>query len=183
MSPALSSLLIRDATAADGAAVAEIYNESIAAGDCTMDDAPKSAEEMAELIRGFSEREVILILEDDADGQVLGWGIIKKYSDRPGYRFACETSVYLRRELTGRGFGPRVKRALLDRCRQFGYHHLVAKVWADNERSIAYNRNFGYEVVGIQKEIGHMNGRWQDVAILQLVLEEDGEPPDEAGES
>jgi hypothetical protein len=33
----------------------------------------------------------------------MGWGMIKRYGDSRGYRFSCETAVYLRRDLVGRG--------------------------------------------------------------------------------
>ncbi len=102
---------------------------------------------------------------------IAGWGIIKKYSDRAGYRFCCETAVYLRRDLTGRGLGTRIKLALIERCRRYGYHHLVAKILAVNVASIEYNQKLGYELVGTQREIGYAGGRWQDVVILQLVLD------------
>ena len=103
---------------------------------------------------------------------MLGWGIIKKYSDRHGYRFACETSVYLRHKHVRKGYGSSIKNALIERCKQYRYHHLVAKIFADNTASIEYNKKFGYEIVGRQKEIGFKNGRWQDVVIMQLVLSE-----------
>jgi len=158
----------RDATPDDAAVVAAIYNESIAAGDSTMDTVPQTAEVVRRQIEGFAAREAILLLED-AD-QIVGWGIVKRYSDRPGYRFCCETSVYLRRALTGRGYGSRLQQALIERCREYGYHHLVAKIWADNTVSLRLHEKFGYEVVGTQREIGHVNGHWQDVTILQLLL-------------
>jgi phosphinothricin acetyltransferase len=160
--------VLRAATTADAAAIAEIYNESVAAGDATTDERPKSAEEVREIIRGFGRRETILILE--GGGEVFGWGVIKRYSERPGYRFCCETSVYLRRQHVGRGYGTYLKKAMIERCRDYGYHHLVAKVFADNERSIDYNLKLGYERVGTQREIAYRAGRWRDVAILQLVL-------------
>lgn len=177
------NLRFRDAEPGDGAAVAEIYNESIDAGDSTMDDGKKSSSEMADLITGFGPRETILLLENVDELEVLGWGIIKRYSDRSGYRFCCETSVYLRRHLVGLGLGPRIKQALIDRCGEYGYHHLVAKIFADNERSIEYNRRFGYEMVGIQREIGFKNGHWQDIAILQLVLPQVETRPDTSAHS
>lgn len=165
---------IRDATAADADAIAEIYNASILAGGATMDLETKSAEYFRKKLESFSPRESILLLE--SGDQTLGWGIIKKYSDRTGYRFACETAVYLRRNLTGRGLGSRIKLALIERCRRYGYHHLVAKIWATNTASIQYNKKFGYEVVGTQKQIGFAAGRWLDVVIMQLVL--DDVPPE-----
>ncbi len=164
------AVALRDATLADAAAVAEIYNQSIAAGNATMDEVPKTVREIRRQIEGFGKREVILLLE--SGDRVLGWGVIKRYSDRPGYRFACETAVYLRRELIGKGYGSRIKKALIDRARAYGYHHLVAKIFAGNVASIKYNRKFGYQPVGIQKEIGYRNGRWVDVVILQLVLDD-----------
>ncbi len=169
----MTGLTLRDATPDDAAVIVEIYNASIAAGGATMDQDLKSAAGVRQQMAAFSPRETILLLEDD---QVLGWGIIKKYSDRSGYRFCCETAVYLRRELTGRSLGTRIKLALIERCRRYGYHHLVAKIWATNVASIEYNKKLGYEVVGTQREIGFAAGHWQDIVILQLVL--DDVPPE-----
>ena len=69
----------------------------------------------------------------------LGWAIIKRYSDREGYRFAAETAVYLDPAHLGKGYGKQMKRFLIDESRAMGYHHLVAKIFATNEVSIAYN--------------------------------------------
>lgn len=179
--PAAPELGFRDATPDDAAVIAEIYNESIAAGGASMDENPKSAGDIRRQLAGFGRRETILLLE--AGGEVLGWGIIKKYSDRSGYRFCCETAVYLRHRHAGRGHGTRIKLALIERCRRYGYHHLVAKILAGNVASIEYNRKLGYELVGTQRQIGFVDGRWQDVVILQLVLEDvpPGDPPGAPG--
>jgi L-amino acid N-acyltransferase YncA len=161
-------LVLRDATTADAAAISEIYNESIRHGDATMDSVLKSVDDIRRQIEEFGPRETILVLERGS--RPLGWGIIKKYSERLGYRYCCETSVYLFRSEIGQGYGSRIKRALIERCREYGYHHLVARIFADNIASIEYNRRFGYEIVGVQREIGYKNGHWQDVAVMQLVL-------------
>ena len=74
------------------------------------------------------------------------------------------------------GHGTRIKNALIELCKELRYHHLVAKIFADNTASIEYNLRMGYEMVGIQKQIGFRRGRFQDIAILQLVL--DDVPPE-----
>ena len=182
----MTDLTFRDATADDAAVIAEIYNASIVAGGVTMDQELKSPGDVRRQLASFSPREAILLLERghvdpkgrrqvDPKGRqqnILGWGIIKKYSDRTGYRFACETAVYLRRDQTGRGLGTRIKLALIERCRRYGYRHLVAKILADNVASVEYNKKLGYEVVGTQRQIGYVNGRWLDVVILQLILDD-----------
>lgn len=163
-------LKIRDATLGDATVIAEIYSESIAIGDSTMHDEPKTAEAIRSQMEGFSDREGFMVLE--RDGFIVGWGVIKLYSHRTGYRFCCETSVFLRRSETRNGYGSYLKKAVIERCREYGYHHLLARIFADNEGSIEYNRSLGYELVGIQREIGFKDGRWQDVAIMQLVLDD-----------
>ncbi|MFQ5571189.1 MAG: GNAT family N-acetyltransferase [Rhodothermales bacterium] len=164
------TLTIRDATLDDAAVIAEIYNESILAGDSTMVIEPRTAADIRHHIEEFTGREGYLLLE--REGYVVGWGVIKGYGEGRVYRYCCETSVFLRRAEVGKGYGSRLKRAVIDRCRAYGYHHLVARIWASNTASIAYNRNFGYEVVGIQKKIGYINGQWRDVALMQLVLDD-----------
>jgi phosphinothricin acetyltransferase len=163
-------LNIRDATASDASVIAEIYNESIAVGDSTMHDEPKTTEAIRRQMEGFSDREGFMVLE--SDGYIVGWGVIKLYSHRSGYRFCCETSVFLRRTETRKGYGSFLKKAVIERCRKYGYHHLLARIFADNVASIEYNKSLGYEMVGVQREIGYKNGRWQDVAVMQLVLDD-----------
>jgi phosphinothricin acetyltransferase len=163
-------MLVREALITDAAAVAAIYNESIAAGDSTMELSEKSADDLIDRMGGLGPSEKLLVLEDD--GMIQGWGILKKYSDREGYRLACETSVFLRRELVGRrtGHGSALQSELLRIAKELGYHHVVVKIWAGNAISIRMHQKFGFETVGTQREIGFVNGTWQDVTIMQLVL-------------
>jgi L-amino acid N-acyltransferase YncA len=166
--------VLRAATAKDAAQIAAIYNETVLARDATMDLKPKDELYFRELIDGLAEREAMIVL---AEGErALGWGRIMRYSDREGYSTTCETAVYLRRELRRQGLGTRIKLELLQRCRALGYHHLVAKVYAGNRASIDYNLRLGYQIVGTQREVGWVNGRWEDVTIMQLVLEDVGPP-------
>jgi L-amino acid N-acyltransferase YncA len=159
---------VRTATTRDTRRIAEIYSAAAAAADSTMDVGPVEACEVAGWIQGLADVETILVVQEG--DKVLGWGIAKKYSTRPGYARAAETSVYIDRAHVGRGLGSMLQRELIDWCREAGFHHLVAKIWADNEPSLAMHRRFGYETVGVQREIGFVSGIWRDVAILQLVL-------------
>lgn len=163
---------IRDAVASDAAAIAAIYTESIRAGDATMHTADVSSSEIRQRLERLHPDECLLVLVD-SNGDVLGWGAAVRYSDRPGYGTTCETSVYLRREFVGRrlGMGSALQSALLRRCRGLGYHHVVAKVWADNPVSLAMHRKLGFHLVGIQHQVGRIRGKWIDVAILECILD------------
>jgi len=161
---------IREARLSDAEAIAAIYNQAIAVVEASMDIVPRSPAQVRRRMHDLGPREAILVLEKD--GELIGWGIIHRYSPRKGYDVACETSVYLHPTHFRRGYGTMLKRELIARCRALGYHHLVAKVMSSNAASIEYNLKLGYEVVGVQREIGYIKGQWQNVTIMQLVLQD-----------
>ncbi len=165
-----SPLRIRDAGPADCARIAEIYNQAIRSGRSTMDTEPFTAERFRAALAAMSPREAVLVGETAAG--VVGYGLIKRYSDRPGYAVACETSVYLAEDETSRGYGALLVEALVERARQARYRHLVAKIMAVNEASVRFHQREGFEVVGRQREIGWLAGVWHDVVILQRILED-----------
>ena len=164
----MDPLAIRPCVESDYAAIAAIYNQSIALGGITFDGHDLAAADIKAWVDKFNPRERLLVGAQAE--QVLGWGIIKRYSDRLGYRSCCETSIYLDLEQAGKGYGRRLQAALLDQVAAFGYHHVVAKILASNPGSIEFHRRFGFETVGVQKEVGFQRGHWQDIVIMQLIL-------------
>lgn len=162
------TIRIREASANDAAAVAAILNESITKRDATMILDEVSHQEMAEKITGLRAGETLLVLEEE--DVIQGWGIVKYYSDRPGYARTCETSVFIRRSQTGRGLGSRLQSALLDAARKADFHHVLVRIWAANEASIAMHAKFGFTVVGTQREVGFVEGAWVDVTIMQYII-------------
>ncbi len=164
-----ASIVVRDATPEDCGAIAAIYAQAVRAGRSTMDTVPLPARYFREVLAAASPREALLVA--DAAGRVVGWAQTKRYSERPGYAPACETTVYVAEEATGMGTGSRLMEALLTRARDAGHHHLVAKILASNEDSVRFHERLGFERVGTQREIGWLNGAWQDVVILQRILE------------
>jgi len=167
-----AELCIRPAKAEDYAAIASIYNEAIAEGGITMDAHPKTAEDIQAIAEKMGSREIYLVGET-AQG-VAGWGIVKAYSDRLGYQVACETSIYLSFAAIGKGYGRALQAALMQKVSDYKYHHVVAKILGGNTSSIKFHQQFGFEIVGVQNQIGLINGTWHDVVILQHIL-----PPDQ----
>ncbi len=160
---------IVEAILADYQSIAEIYNEFISLGTATMDETLKTGEDIAGWVKKFHAREKLYVIKENFT--IIGWGIIKRYSDREGYRFTCETAVYLTASKLGKGYGTMMKKHLIAVCKKLNYKHLVAKIFADNKSSIIYNEKLGYSIVGIQKQIGYKNNKWQDIAIMQYIIE------------
>ncbi len=166
---------IRFASSADWEGMAHIYNEAIHSGRSTMDLVPVDANYFKNLTDNFSPRECLLVVEHAT--HISAWGIVKQYSNRPGYALACETSVYVAEDYHHHGIGTALQSAVIQKAWGYGYRHLVAKILAVNETSIRLHHYFDYQIAGIQKKIGFLNGIWHDIIIMQRILTD--EQPEE----
>ncbi len=146
--------------------IARIYNHYL--GKSTMDMEPKTGAYYSDIMDHQDDMEELWSLKQDEE--LIAWGIIKKYSDRFGYRLTGETSVYVHPDHLNKGNGTELKKYLMLRCKALGYHHLLARINSDNLISIHYNKKLGYTVVGEQKEVGNINGTWKDITIMQCIL-------------
>jgi len=160
---------ILEAVPVDYQLIAEIYNEFISLGTATMDETLKTTDDIAGWVKKFHDREKLYVIKENST--IIGWGIIKRYSDREGYRFTCETAVYLTAMKLGMGYGSMMKKHLIAVCKKLNYKHLVAKIFANNKSSIIYNEKLGYTIVGTQKQIGYKNNQWLNVVIMQYIIE------------
>ena len=162
------ALRLRPATASDHAAIAWIYQQAIDAGGITMDDRRFGPEDVALKRIDHHPRDLLLVAEKR--DEVVGWGELKRYSNRAGYQYTAETSVYVHQSEQGRGIGSAIQRQLIQHARQQGDCHLVAKVVACNPDSVAFHQRHGYRIVGTQQRIGQLRNTWFDVVILELNL-------------
>ncbi len=162
------ALAVRDARAGDCRDLAAIYNDAIRAGYKTMDTDCLGDSYFQRLLAESSPREALLV--GDTGNGVVAWAKAKQYSERGGYRYTCETSIYVADAYQNQGFGALLLRAIIGRAYALQYRHIVAKILAANEPSVRFHQRFGFTVVGRQNAIGFLNGAWQDVVIMQCVL-------------
>lgn len=159
---------IREATSADAAAIAEIYNEAILHTTATFDTEPKTADERLQWLAAHDERHPVIVAV--IDNAVVGWASLTKWSDRPAYRETAETSCYVAPNFRGVGIGRQLKEAQLRQAKELGFHALIARVAEGSEASLHLNQSLGFTLVGTLREVGKKFGRRLDVHILQLIL-------------
>ena len=165
---------------ADAQFIADVYNYYVRKGGATMDTVERSVSEQQLRLMSMGARETALIAE--LDGVPVGFCTIRAFSDRGGYAPACETSTYLHPQSRRRGVGSLLKRTAIEKARELGYHHLSAKIMSTNVASIEYNMRLGYEIVGIQRQVGYRDGQWIDMVLLQLILDDVPPPSEGAGQ-
>lgn len=166
----MPDLIIRDAEPRDCPAIADIYNEAIKVGRSTMDTQAVDGSRF----HGYLDDPRTALLAGVVGSELVAWAIVKPYSDRPGYRFAGETSIYVAGKHQDDGHGSVLFDSAMMRARSLRYRHVVAKVLAVNADSIRFLERFDFELVGRQRAIGYLNGAWHDVVIMQRIFDQAG---------
>jgi L-amino acid N-acyltransferase len=122
---------------------------------------------------GLDGHETVLVAEDGGETVgVAAFGWFRDVSKRPGYRFTVENTVHVREDRWRSGVGRELMRALIDVARRTGKHTMVAAVDGANQASIDFHHRLGFVEVARMPEIGAKFGRWQDLVVLQLRLDE-----------
>jgi L-amino acid N-acyltransferase YncA len=154
---------VRDATAADLAAVAAVYEHEALHGIATFDAEGRPEDFWAEKLGGP-------LLVAEVAGSVAGFAYASTYRPRPGYDRTREVSVYLAADARGQGVGRALYAELLDRLRAGGVHTALAVIALPNEASARLHESFGFVHRGTIREVGWKFGRWIDTGFWQLTL-------------
>ncbi len=172
---------IRLAELADAEAIRAIYNVEVTDSTNTFDMVPRTrAEQEAWILehRGVHpalvatlERGAGVTGHAGANGEVvLGFGSLSPFHERSGYSATCENSVYVDRAQRGRGVGKALLAELLVLASAHGFHSVIARIAGHNETSIGLHRAAGFELVGVEREVGRKHRQWLDVVELQRLL-------------
>lgn len=167
---------IRDAVAADAAGIAEIYNDAVAHTTAIWNEQTVDAADRAAWIEGRQTAGFPVLVAIGAAGDVLGYASFGPWRPHDGYRHTAEHSVYVRGDQRGRGLGEALLRALITRAQSAGIHVIVGAIEAGNTGSIRLHEKLGFAHIGTMPQVGMKFGRWLDLALLQLTLDDRPNP-------
>ena len=160
---------IRLANQADAEAVAAIYNHEATRERTTFDLRPRSVAEQREWLAERSGAHSVIVAV--VTGEVAGFASLSPYRTRPGYNTSVESSVFVRRDSLRSGIGRALLERLVELAAGHGFHTMIARVVGENEASVELHKRCGFELVGVEREVGRKFGRWLDVTVMQRLLE------------
>ncbi|MEO5965208.1 MAG: N-acetyltransferase family protein [Candidatus Limnocylindrales bacterium] len=169
-------LHVRLATPADGAACAAIYEPYVATTSVSFELEAPTGDEMADRIVGTVARSPWVVVE--LGGVVRSYAYGTRHRDRAAYDWTIETTVYVDRDLRGRGLGRAAMRALVAVLRLQGFHLAVAGITAPNPGSVALHRSLGFERIGEFGAMGWKLDAWHGVEWFALELSSRDPIPD-----
>jgi L-amino acid N-acyltransferase YncA len=165
-----SAVSIRPAVVSDAAAIAEIYNREVAETTATFDLVERSLDDQRRWLSDRSGAFAAIVAVDDTTGAVVGFAALSPYKERAAYRTTVEDSVYVHRDFGGRGVGKRLMGHLIEVARASGFHTIIARIEVGGAASRALHEACGFQLVGIEREVGRKFRRWLDVAVYQRML-------------
>jgi L-amino acid N-acyltransferase YncA len=161
---------VRACTADDVDAVQAIYAHHVRTGLGTFEEEPPSVAEMLQRFHALVGHNFPFLVAE-IDGRLAGYAYAGPFRPRTGYRYTCESSVYVAVDMQRRGAGHALMLRLIAICQGLGQRQMLAVIGdSGNIASIGLHAALGFESVGIFKSVGFKFGRWVDVVLMQLAL-------------
>ena len=144
--------MIRKVRKEDTPAITAIYNHYIAHTTITF------------------ELEPVPYFVYETEGQIAGYCYVHGWKEKAAYNQSAETTIYLAPSHTGKGIGKELMLHLIEECRRYGLHALIACITEGNEASYALHEKLGFEKVSYFREVGRKFGKWLGIVDYELIL-------------
>jgi len=165
----MSDVRFRPFAWSDVPAITGIYRHYVEETVITFETEAPGEPEMAERFGKLVALGHPLIIAEQA-GKVVGYAYASFYRPRAAYRFTCEDSIYLSKDVVGQGIGGRLLEALMSESRAAGFKQMIAVITAERANSVRVHEKAGFRHVGRYEAVGYKFDRWLDIVHLQKAL-------------
>lgn len=152
-------------------AIRRIYNQGIEDRLATLETGLRSFDDVAQW---RDDHEGFPVLVAIADGVIVGWASLNRFSHRHAHAEIADLSVYVARSHRGRGVGFALLRDLESHAIAGGFHKIVLHALNENEAGKRLYRKSGFVEVGVFKEHGILDERRVDVIAMEKILNSPG---------
>jgi len=166
---------IREALPADVPGILDIYNDAVRNTTAIWNETPVDLANRQAWFEARAQQGYPILVAVDETG-VLGYASFGDWRPFEGFRHTVEHSVYIRGDQRGKGLGPVLMAALIERARRCGKHVMVAAIESGNAASVRLHERLGFVVTGQMPQVGVKFGRWLDLTFMQRVLNPGAEP-------
>jgi len=180
---AMHDLIIRPVTIDDAPALREIYAYYVENTGVTFEYAPPTLEDFEHRITETLPKYPYLCIE--RNGEILGFSFAHAFRERPAYDYSVETTIYIRHDVRGEGFGRMIYSALEEILKAMGITNMYACVgYADTEdeyltnASPRFHERMGFRTVGKFSNCGYKFGRWYSMIWMEKIIGSFSPAPD-----
>ena len=166
----MSEMNIRHASESDLPVLTELYNHYVVTTPITFDVEPWSIEERGKWFSHFDTAGRYQCFVAEWKDCVCGYACTSRFHHKEAYATSVETSVYLTRDLHGKGTGSLLYTALFEALSAEDVHRAYASITQPNAASTALHPKFGFASAGLLREVGRKFGKYWDVAFFEKAL-------------
>ncbi len=158
--------MIRPAEARDAEAIACLWNWMIRDTLATFTAQEKTLQDIEAMI---AARPGAFFVADRA-GQLAGFVTFGAFRAGDGYARCCEHSILVDPRAQANGLGRALMLCACEAAAAQDLHVMVAAISGVNTQAIAFHERLGFTHGGRLAEVGHKNGRWLDLVLMQKIL-------------
>ncbi len=166
---------IRAARVDDAPAIAAIYAPYVAETPISLEIAVPTSEEIAKRMATLHPAYPWLVY--DIGGSLIGYAYAGPHSERAGYRWSANATVYVARGYHRKGIGRTLYSRLLSILRRQGFHAIFGGITWPNPASVGLHEACGFSAVGVYRQAGFKLGAWWDVGWWGCVLDQASAEP------
>ncbi|MCU9951206.1 GNAT family N-acetyltransferase [Pseudomonas sp. PDM13] len=163
------SLDIRDAAPEHLEGIRAIYNDAVENTTAIWNERPVDLDNRRAWFDARAQQGYPILVALEA-GEVVGYASFGDWRPFEGFCNTVEHSVYVHADQRGKGLGPLLMAALIERARACGKHVMVAAIESGNAASIRLHERLGFVTTGQMPQVGCKFGRWLDLTFMQLCL-------------
>lgn len=160
---------VRNAAFEDLGAILEIVNYNILNTTSIYDYEPRTLTQQKAIFEDKNKEGFPLIVVE-IENEIAGFGTYGTFRFKEGYKFTVEHSVYVSINHQGKGLGKLLLAELIQIAKKQKRHTMIAVIDAENQNSVEFHKQFGFETVGIIKESAFKFDKWLDTVFMQLIL-------------
>ena len=160
--------MIRNAIPTDALQLVALYNYYIKNTLVTFEEIELTADEFAERVAKISAEYPFLVYEEK--GEILGFAYGSKWRERSAYRFALESSVYVKQGFFGKRIGKLLYAELFVQLKAQGCKQVIGVITLPNDTSVKMHEKFGFFKAAHFKSVGIKFDKWCDVGFWQMSL-------------
>ncbi len=159
---------VRLASPDDAEAILEIWNAEVLDSTFVFELVPRALPAQKRWLAEHEGAHPAVVAVDGV--RVAGFACLSPYRSRPAYATTVEDSVYVGAEHRGQGVGRALLEEVVRLAGAHGFHTIMARIAGENQASVALHRGCGFDLVGVEREVGRKFGHWLDVALMQRML-------------
>lgn len=160
---------VREAKISDILYITSIYNQGIEDRIATLETRLRDNAEMEEWFNSRSERYKVIVIED-SQNIVRGWASINVFNSRCCYSGVGDLSIYIERDMRGKGLGKILLYSLLETAPKYDFHKLVLSAFEFNEAGKKLYKALEFREVGTYVNQGILDGNFVNITIMEKLI-------------